>query len=413
MTGIEIQKYRILFVDDEPRIIQGLRRMLHKVGWDWKMKFTNNGPEALILLDREPFDVIVTDMRMPGMDGAELLAEVQRRHPHMVRIVLSGLSSHEMVIRAAGSAHQFLQKPCEPELLKRAIIRVCTLRDLLDNEILERIVSQTESLPSLPDLYCRLMEEIRTSEGSIQRVGEIIETDLSMSAKVVQLVSSAFFGLPRRVSRPSEAVMLLGLDTVKSLALTEGLFSKFAESTLSFIPIKSIYEHSMKTGLLAREIAGVEGADKVMVADAFIAGLLHDVGKLLLGHNISDIYQKIFERSSQEKIPFFEAERAKLGTTHGEVGAYLLGLWGLPDAVVEGVAFHHNLSGSLVKRFEPLIAVHVASAIEHSPYPSNGEAAFVEGIDMEGLDRLELKARLPAWIEACREMEEQIDGDES
>ena len=112
----------------------------------------------------------------------------------------------------------------EPELLKRTINRSCTLRDLLENEALGLIVSQTESLPSLPDLYCKLMEEIRASDGSIRRVGDNIETDLSMSAKVVQLVSSAFFGLPRKVSSPSEAVMLLGLDTVKALALTMGYF---------------------------------------------------------------------------------------------------------------------------------------------------------------------------------------------
>ena len=406
MTEREIVKRRIVFVDDESRIIQGLRRMLHKMGRDWEMKFAQNGPEALRLLAGETFDVIVTDMRMPGMDGAGLLAEVQRGYPHMVRIILSGLSSDEMIIQATGLAHQFLMKPCEPALLIRTINRACALRDLLNNEILERIVSQTDSLPSLPDLYCRLMEEMRTSEGSIQRVGEIIETDLSMSAKVIQLVSSAFFGLPRRISRPSEAVMLLGLDTVKALALTLGLFSKFEESTLSFIPVKRIYEHSMKTGLLAREIAGAEGADTGMAADAFMTGLLHDVGKLLLGHNIPDIYQRVFERSSREEIPFFEAERAELGATHGEVGAYLLGLWGLPDAVVEGVAFHHNLGGSLAKGFEPLIAVHVASAMENAACPSKGDAAFVEGVDMEGLDRLGLKTRLPAWIEACHEVED-------
>ena len=198
--------------------------------------------------------------------------------------------------------------------------------------------------------------------------------------------------------------MLLGLDTVKSLALTLGLFSKFDESTLSFIPIESIYEHSMKTGLMAKEIARVESADDTVVDDAFMTGLLHDVGKLLLGHNIPEIYRGIFELSLRENISFPEVERAKLGATHGEVGAYLLGLWGLPDAVVEGVAFHHNLAGSLAKGFEPLIAVHVADAIEHSACRWEGKEVFVKGVDMEGLDRLGLKGRLPLWIEACREM---------
>jgi HD-like signal output (HDOD) protein/ActR/RegA family two-component response regulator len=405
MTESHIQKHRIIFVDDEPRVIQGLKRMLHKMGGEWEIAFAQDGPEALALLDHNTFDVIVSDMKMPGLDGAGLLAEVQKRHPRMVRIVLSGLSSDETILKATGSAHQFLLKPCEPELLKRTISRACTLRDLLDNEVLGGIVSRTESLPSLPDLYGKLMKEIRASEGSLQRVGEIVESDLSMSAKLVQLVSSAFFGLPRKISSPSEAVMLLGLETVKSLALTMGLFSKFDESTLSFIPIKQIYEHSMKTGIMAREIAKIEGADEEMVGETFMTGLLHDVGKLLLGHNIPEVYRGVFELSAREGIPFPEAEMTVLGATHGEVGAFLLGLLGLSDAVVEGVAFHHCLDKSSVKDFEPLIAVHVASAVLDSACQSETDAALKAEIDFESLERLGLKDRLSPWIEACREME--------
>ena len=405
MTESRIKKHRIIFVDDEPRVIQGLKRMLHKMGREWEMAFAQDGPEALALLDENAFDVIVSDMKMPGLDGAELLSEVRKRHPHMARIVLSGLSGNEMILKATGSAHQFLSKPCDPELLKRTIRRTCALRDLLDNDVLGGIVSRTESLPSLPDLYGKLMEEIRTSEGSLQRVGEIVETDLSMSAKLVQLVSSAFFGLPRKISSPSEAVMLLGLETVKSLALTMGLFSKFDESTLSFIPIENIYEHSMKTGLMAREIAKMEGADEEMVGETFMTGLLHDVGKLLLGHNIPEVYRGVFELSAREGIPFNEAEMEIIGATHGEVGAFLLGLWGLSDAVVEGVAFHHCLDRSSVKGFEPLIAVHVANAVEHCACQSENDEASEVKMDIEGLDRLGFKNRLSPWIEACRKME--------
>lgn len=197
--------------------------------------------------------------------------------------------------------------------------------------------------------------------------------------------------------------MLLGLDTVKALALTMGLFSMFDESTLSFIPIKKIYEHSMKTGSIAREIAKVEGSNNAVINDAFMTGLLHDVGKLLLGHNIPELYKEVLETSSREKMPLHEAEKAELGATHAEVGAYLLGLWGLPDSVVEGVAFHHNLAGSLMKGFEPLIALHVANAMEHSPDAKEGRETAMEGIDMEGLNRLGCRTRLPVWIEAGRE----------
>ncbi len=406
MMPKEREKLRILFVDDEPRVIAGLRRMLHKMDKDWEMRFVQDGAEALLLLEKEPFDVVVPDMRMSGVDGAKVLSETQEKHPHIVRIVLSGLASDEMVLKTAGSAHQFLMKPCEPEVIKRTINRTCALRNLLNNKTLEQIASRTDSLPSLPDLYCRLMEEIRSSECSIRRVGEIIETDPGISAKLLQLVSSAFFGLPRKVSRPSEAVMLLGLDTVKSLALTLGLFSKFHVSTLSFIPVTAIYEHSMRVGLLARKIARAEGADRTMGDEAFMAGLLHDVGKLLLAHHIPDVYKEVFELFSLERMPFFEAERAKLGATHGEVGAYLLGLWGLPDTVVEGVAFHHNLAGSLAEGFEPPAAVHAADAIDHFSSEAISTGALADSIDLKELERLGFKNRLPAWIEVCRQGEE-------
>jgi len=113
-------KKRVLFVDDEPRILDGRRRMLRSMRHEWKMSFAETGQEALAILANQPFDVVVVDMRMPGMDGVQLLSEVRKRH-QIIRIVLSGTADREAILRAVGLAHQYLSKPCDAETLKSVL----------------------------------------------------------------------------------------------------------------------------------------------------------------------------------------------------------------------------------------------------------------------------------------------------
>jgi len=199
---------RILFVDDESMVLDGLRRMLRGMRNEWEMEFAASGHEALGILAGRQFDVIVTDMRMPGMDGCQLLNHVKKLHPQVVRIVLSGQSDNDMIMKSVGPAHQFLSKPCDAEILKTTVARVCSMWNLLDDEALIKVVSGIESLPSLPQLYSEVVDEVNSAEGSLNRVGEIISKDSGMSAKILQLVNSAFFGLPRQVTSPVRAVQL-------------------------------------------------------------------------------------------------------------------------------------------------------------------------------------------------------------
>lgn len=310
------EKRRILFVDDEPKILQGLRRMLRSMRHEWEMGFAESGPEALEMLEREPFDVIVSDMRMPGMDGSQLLSQVKQCYPMIVRIVLSGHSEHEMIMKSVLTAHQYLSKPCDSKTLISTVSRSCALRDLLGQESLKQIVSQTESLPSLPSLYTEIMEELRLSNGSIQKIGKIIEKDLGMTAKILQLVNSSFFGLPRHVSDPLQAVILLGFDTVRSLVLTIELFSKFDPATLSVMHIENIYKHSLQTGAIAREIAKMENMDEELIDNVFMTGLLHDLGKLVLAANYYEPYREVYELSRHGELTFHEAEIKVLGGGH-------------------------------------------------------------------------------------------------
>lgn len=390
---------RVLFVDDEPRVLEGLQRMLRPMRREWEMSFAEGGPAALELLRAQPPDVVVSDMRMPGMDGAQFLAEVQRLHPQTVRIVLSGHSDQEMIMKSVGPAHQFLAKPCTADSLRETVGRACALRDLLENDSLQKLVSQIPTLPTLPTLYTELLEEIQNSDASIKRVGEIISRDIGMTAKILQLVNSAFFGLRRIVSNPAEAAMLLGLDTIMSLVLSIHVFSKFTPGSVRGFSAEALWSHSMRVGRWARVIAKAETRDRKLAEDSFTAGLLHDVGRLILAVTLPRWYEEALAQAESEGVADTEAELSVFGTTHAEVGGYLLGLWGLPDSIVEAVAFHHQPTKCPAMSFTPLTAVHAADYFEH--LSAFGRARTPVAPDTEYLAQLGFDARLAVWQELC------------
>lgn len=331
----------------------------------WEMAFAEDGAQALRMLEAKPFDVVVTDMMMPGMDGAQLLTEVMGRFPQTVRIVLSGHSNQEANLRLVGPAHQYLSKPCEPEYLTETVRRACALRDLLADVHLKRLVSQLKSLPSLPDIYVQVMEEMQKDDPSLANIGELISQDIGMSVKILQLVNSAFFGLPREVNSPAEAVVFLGIETVKALVLSVKLFSQFERQAGGAFSMKSLWRHSHQVGMIAKMIAVEENLSRQMINQAFIAGLLHDVGRLVLLAGVPQQYGEIVKLAKEKKIPLWEAEKSVLGATHGEVGAYLLGLWGLPNPVVEAVALHHRPSFEPDKGLQLPLIINVANALVH------------------------------------------------
>lgn len=229
-----VAKRRILFVDDEPLVLKGLQRMLRGMRGDWEMYFIDSAPKALAILDKYRFDAVVTDMRMPEMDGAQLLNEVMRTHPDVVRIVLSGEMDQEMILKTVRSSHQYLNKPCEPEVLKLTLKRAFALRSLLNDDRLKKSVAGIDSLPSLPTLYLEIMEELQSPNSSFKKIGAIISRDIGMTAKILQMVNSAYFGLCRKIGRAEEAVGYLGMETVKSLVLSAKIFSQFDRRGMAF-----------------------------------------------------------------------------------------------------------------------------------------------------------------------------------
>jgi HD-like signal output (HDOD) protein len=370
--------------------------MLRLMRHEWNMEFACGGAEALAILGIHHFDVVVSDMRMPGMSGAQLLTEIRHRHPHIVRIILSGYADEELTLKSLGPAHQFLSKPCRAEAIKSTVSRACALRDLLGNEKLQLLVSQMQSLPSLPTLYIKLTEELAAAESSLKKVGDIISQDLGMTAKVLQMVNSAFFGVRRHISSPTEAVGLLGLDTIMTLVLTIQIFSQFEDECLANFSPAALWAHSLQVGLFAKRLSQAAGQGGEVVKDAFTAGLLHDAGQLVLAANLPRQFAESLELAQAEKLSHHEAERQVFGATHSEVGAYLFGLWGLPQSIVEAVAYHHRPADCVAEGFGPLTAVHVGNALERETQALPPEWCFA-ALDMDYLAKLGLADRLPEW----------------
>jgi HD-like signal output (HDOD) protein/CheY-like chemotaxis protein len=398
--GQEVKK-RILFVDDEAMILQGLQLMLRPMRADWEMEFVESAEAALHLFEKKPFDVIVSDMRMPGMNGAELLAEVMKQYPTTVRLILSGYADKDLIFKCVGSAHQYLAKPCDADSLKATITRASSLEDSFHNERLKSLVCKMNRLPSMPNLYLQLLEKTSRPETSLEEIGEIISRDIGMIAQVLKLTNSAFFGLGRELSNAEEAVAYLGLDTIKSLVLSVHAFAQYEKAETGALKIEPLWNHSLQVASSAKRITKLESQDPKVGEEAFTAGMLHDIGKLVLAVNLPKDYTEA-TRLAHDGLELPLAEQEVFGFNHADVGGYLIGLWGLPVPVVEAIALHHRPSRATQSAFSPLTSVHAANVLElERPEAANGVPA--PQLDFEYLGHVGVSSRLAAWRQALQE----------
>jgi HD-like signal output (HDOD) protein/ActR/RegA family two-component response regulator len=379
---------RIVFVDDETDVLQAMSRTLREMRNEWSMEFTSNGAAALDELAKTPADVIVSDMRMPGMDGWELLGEVRKRYPQTVRLVLSGHADARSIMRAVGTAHQYLAKPCESAALKAAISQTYMLRSLLSSDRLARLVGRVDTLPSAPRAFQEILACLQRPTASIADAAKIIGRDVAMTANVIKLVNSAFFGSRQPISTADRAVAYLGLDTLGALVLGHGVFKSGVTTGIEGFSLERLWQHSLDVAAAARTVALSEKLTHARADEAFLAGMLHDVGKVVFATRLA--------ATTDHPTASTEDTSMQMEAHHPEVGAYLLGLWGFPNPIVEAVAFHEAPRQTASQGLGLPELIHIADRLVHQRN-AGSRGAVARELEPGLLEKLGLVDRWPAW----------------
>lgn len=376
----------VMFVDDEKFILRSLRRLFKNENYN--SIFMNSGKEALEYLEENSIDLIVSDIRMPNMDGYELLSKVKEKYPKVLRVALSGFTESRTIYKLIerNIAKIYLFKPWDNNELKKNIHRILEFEDTLtDNKILE-LINNLDSIPSLPKLYQDLTAML-DKDASIEDVGKMIEKDQAISSKVLRLANSAFYG--RKTGDISQAIMSIGLNNLKNLVLASTFF-KPSEDEIA--ELDKLWEHSVNTNkltlmiydqLLGKKIPALYGS----------AGLLHDIGSVIFYMFFKEKYTQLNKASDESFL--LDEERQEFGITHQDIGAYLLNWWELPYAYSEAAMYHHMPSDDRVVNKELVSVVHIANyyslvhVMEDKPhYYLDAKAFSILGIKSEAVDEL-------------------------
>ena len=353
---------RILFVDDDELILRSMERVLRRPAAEngWELCFATDGDSALEELTRSPVEVMLVDANMGKMSGATLLRKVQERDPAVVRILLSGHTGLDVLRTALPYAHQFLPKPCDGQLLRSTLESACGLRNLLARPEMRQLVGSSNELPSAPRTFIELSNALANPSASSRAVSEIIERDIGISARVLQLVSSAFYGLPRAVTSVGGAVAYLGVEVIKAIVLSVEVSRMFPlTQSIPDFSVDALQQHGMRVSQFAKRILGHEPGGDVLI----VAGLLQDTGQLVLASRAAQRFGIALSTAQARKQPLQEAEIDLFGASHAEIGAYLLGLWGLPQRVVNAVANHLEPQRTGNRVFDAAAALYVANML--------------------------------------------------
>ncbi|MCS7020393.1 MAG: response regulator [Gemmataceae bacterium] len=374
---------RILFVADDPHLHRFLRQLMEPLEGEWQACYCRSGPEALKQLSDGPYTIVVADLRLGGGYCQELLIQTREQAPETVRIVLAGPGDQELLLRVLPLTQRILSKPCDPAELYAALQRTHSLRELLRSPAVVSIIGRLGQIPTLSTLYSRISEELLKPDYSLAKVGELVSQDPGIAARLLQVANSALIGLRRPATTPAQAVRVLGGELTRTLVLAADLFTRYNPARLKPFSIDALWDHSQAVAALAGKIAQSERLDDRSVRDSTLAGLFHDIGQLLLASQMPEAYREVLSLARREGLALAAAEQQVFGATHAEVGAYLLGVWGLHDPLVEAVAWHHAPEQCPGTTLSPLTTVHVAETLLNEQEAGRPNVGYLERLGIE------------------------------
>ncbi len=393
---------RLLFVDPDPKRLQTLQRVLSPLHTLWECRYATTADDALAQLDGNPCDVVVSDLRVARADGTKFLAAVMAKYPHIIRFGFVDASNQLELGRTNALVHQYLPKFAELSVISEAVKNAYALKGILSGKKLQDVIARIHKLPGLPGIYLEILKELRSGEPSLQRIGELITRDTSLSAQVLKLVNSATYSVRNRITTPAHAINMLGLDAVSSIVLAIDIFAQY-DRLAAMVPsfsLKEYQEHCLSTAQSAVLIAKAQGWSVARGNEVGMAGLLHDTGKLVLAENFPKEYMQVLTTAEEKGVADWVAEWSVFGTTHAEVGAYLLGLWGISGSIVRAVAFHHEPGEDGEAGITPTAILHVADAFDHESDLAKLDSRHGR-VKMDYLKKNKLHDLLPAWRATC------------
>lgn len=400
---------KILFVDDEINILNGLKRSLHSMSQEWDMSFTDSARNAMNILSEDEYDIVVTDMRMPELSGLDLLKYVYLNYPKMVRIILSGHTDRSIIMKTIGLAHQFFTKPSNSDDLIDALKKIIYIRSYLNNTEILKILSLLKSIPVMPVIYNELIALMNDEEVSLKKVGDLISKDIGLSTKILQLVNSSFFAVMRHVSDIHQAINLLGMEIIKDMLLSFQVFTQVDKNLVKDFHLSELWTHSLATAYIAKSIAKDLNLSIEIAEMSFIAGILHDVGKLILVTEFSNEYHQVIDLNKNQKMGVIEAENKILGISHNVIVAYLASIWGFSQSVIEATFLHHNPGMISTTNITITTCIHLADYIHHHLLATNDLNNFVNigthHYDEEYINALGLQEKVVYYLDYFKELD--------
>ena len=361
------KKYTLLLVDDEKNILRSLRRLLHRE--DYQILLAQNGKEGLELLANNKVDLVMSDMRMPEMNGAVFLKKVHALYPNTIRLILTGYAERETVQRAfsEAEAHEMISKPWDDDELKKILRESLSQIDEQENQNtgLHTIIDETDVLPSLPESYLTVQKALeQADDSSADSVAQVLVMDPPLAARILQIANSSFFGQRRKVETISRAIFILGLEMVRNLVLAISAIQNLRPNNVAAIDMESFWQHSLSCGAIARHISHKQGGKKDAQETAMLAGTLHDLGKLILAKYAETRYRTVLRATDERQALLVDIERELMETDHALVGGYLAEWWKLPSSIAYAVRFHAEPAKAGRDQYLPHL-IHLADILAY------------------------------------------------
>jgi HD-like signal output (HDOD) protein len=391
---------RICFAGFSGAELSSLQTMTQADGL-WECRFVPDAASALALLAGESHDVCVASLTLPGKNGAELLGEVGARHPKTLGFIVAEVADQAQIIKSIGGPHHFIRRPFAAAELVAAVQRGLKLNSWLAYDGLRQLQTRLPGLPVISATYTRVAQKVGSPGTTSHDIADVLEYDPLLSAELLQIVNTSGLSLDQRVIETADAVALLGLPAVQSLALAWPLFHPNDAVQAAGLSMEALWDHAFLVAQHARQITLKQTGNARLADDAYTAGLLHDVGRLLLAASQPEKYAAVLAAARQQARPLHEVETAQLGFNHAQAGACLLARWGMPTPIIEATAAHHapGQAGS-AGQFSLLTAVSAANVFAHvTRSPVNGLPP--PELDLAYYRSLQLEAQLVVWRRLC------------